>query len=52
MPVVLQGDCWTVDMLDALPESSERYEIFDGVLNVTPSPSADHQRWSASSIPG
>lgn len=43
MPVVLQDDCWTVDMLDALPESSERYEIIDGVLYVTPAPSDDHQ---------
>ena len=27
---------WTVDMLDALPEDGQRYEIIDGVLHVTP----------------
>lgn len=30
---------WTVDMLDELPASSERLEIIDGTLYVTPSPS-------------
>lgn len=34
---------WTVEMLDELPDSSERLEIIDGVLYVTPSPSALHQ---------
>ena len=34
---------WTVDMLDALPEDGNRYEIIDGELFVTPSPSPRHQ---------
>ena len=34
---------WTVDMLDALPDDGQRYEIIDGVLHVTPSPSDVHQ---------
>ncbi|MEX2154552.1 MAG: Uma2 family endonuclease [Gemmatimonadaceae bacterium] len=38
---------WTVDMLDALPEDGQRYEIIDGVLHVTPAPSDVHQLVSA-----
>ncbi len=34
---------WTVDMLDALPDDLQRYEIIDGVLYVTPAPSDGHQ---------
>jgi Uma2 family endonuclease len=34
---------WTVDMLDALPDDGQRYEIIDGVLYVTPAPSDVHQ---------
>lgn len=34
---------WTVDMLDELPDDGQRYEIIDGVLFVTPSPSDVHQ---------
>lgn len=34
---------WTVEMLDALPDDGQRYEIIDGVLYVTPSPSDVHQ---------
>jgi Uma2 family endonuclease len=34
---------WTVDMLDALPDDGQRYEIIDGVLFVTPAPSDVHQ---------
>lgn len=34
---------WTVDMLDALPDDGRRYEIIDGELFVTPSPSDVHQ---------
>lgn len=34
---------WTVDLLDALPESSERFELVDGELYVTPSPGIPHQ---------
>jgi Uma2 family endonuclease len=34
---------WTVEMLDALPEDGQRYEIIDGELFVTPAPSDVHQ---------
>lgn len=34
---------WTVDMLDALPDDGQRYEIIDGVLHVTPAPGLPHQ---------
>lgn len=34
---------WTVDDLDAMPESHHRYELTDGALNVSPSPSSLHQ---------
>ena len=34
---------WTVDMLDALPDDGQRYEIIDGALLVTPAPSDAHQ---------
>jgi Uma2 family endonuclease len=34
---------WTVEMLDALPDDGNRYEIIDGFLHVTPSPSNLHQ---------
>jgi len=34
---------WTVDMLDALPDDGNKYEIIDGELFVTPAPSNWHQ---------
>ena len=34
---------WTVEMLDALPDDLQRYEIIDGTLHVTPAPSDGHQ---------
>jgi Uma2 family endonuclease len=34
---------WTVDMLDALPDDGQRYEVIDGALYVTPAPSEQHQ---------
>src|SRR5438067_13279241 len=34
---------WTVDMLDALPDDGQRYELIDGELFVTPAPSDVHQ---------
>ena len=34
---------WTVEMLDALPDDGQRYEIIDGKLFVTPSPGEAHQ---------
>ena len=41
MPVAFTE--WTVDLLDALPDSSERFELIDGELYVTPSPGLQHQ---------
>lgn len=35
---------WTIDMVRALPDDRNRYEIIDGELFVTPSPSLTHQR--------
>ena len=35
---------WTVDMLEALPDDGQRYEIIDGELLVTPAPRRAHQR--------
>ena len=34
---------WTVEMLDALPEDGQRYEIIDGELFVMPGPGEGHQ---------
>jgi Uma2 family endonuclease len=34
---------WTVEMLDALPDDGQRYELLDGELFVTPAPSDVHQ---------
>ena len=34
---------WTVEMLDALPDDGQRYEIIDGELFVTPVPLDVHQ---------
>lgn len=36
-------DGWTVDDLDALPESHHRYELTDGALMMSPSPASLHQ---------
>jgi Uma2 family endonuclease len=41
MPAAIAG--WTVEMLDALPEDGQKYEVIDGVLYVTPAPSDVHQ---------
>jgi Uma2 family endonuclease len=41
MPAAIHD--WTVDMLDALPEDGQRYEIIDGQLFVTPGPGEFHQ---------
>ena len=35
---------WTADMVRALPDDGNRYEVVDGQLLVTPSPSYAHQR--------
>ena len=34
---------WTADMLDALPDDGQRYEVIDGELFVTPAPRDIHQ---------
>ena len=35
---------WTVDDLDQLPDDGLRYELLDGILLVSPTPSRTHQR--------
>lgn len=35
---------WTAEMVRAIPDDGNRYEVVDGVLLVTPSPTYDHQR--------
>ncbi|MBL8960400.1 MAG: Uma2 family endonuclease [Gemmatimonadetes bacterium] len=35
---------WTLEMLHALPDDGKRYELVDGELLVSPSPSRPHQR--------
>lgn len=42
MVMALSAD-WTVERVRALPDDGNRYEVIDGVLLVTPSPSYDHQ---------
>ena len=34
---------WTIDMVRALPDDGNRYEVIDGELFVTPAPSFPHQ---------
>ncbi len=41
--LAMPPDGWTVDDLDALPESHRRYQLTDGALSVSPSPSSLHQ---------
>lgn len=38
---------WTADMVRALPNDGNRYEVIDGELFVTPAPSWDHQEAAA-----
>lgn len=38
---------WTTDDLDALPVSNQRYELTDGAITVSPSPSSLHQAFAA-----
>ena len=42
MRMAATGKVWTVDDLAALPDDGMRYEIIDGELFVTPSPSWRH----------
>jgi Uma2 family endonuclease len=46
MAMPLRDCSWTATRRDALPEDGNRYEVIDGVLYVTPSPSVVHQ-WAA-----
>lgn len=41
--VLPRGRPFTVDDLDAIPDDGNRYELLDGMLLVTPSPSRGHQ---------
>jgi Uma2 family endonuclease len=43
MAMPVPASQWTVEMLDALPEDGNRYELIDGELFVTPAPSDVHQ---------
>ena len=44
MAMPAQPTEWTVEMVRALPDDGNRYEIIDGELFVTPAPSLIHQR--------
>ena len=44
MAMPAQHTDWTVDMVRALPDDGNRYEVIDGELFVTPAPSPVHQR--------
>ena len=44
MAMPAQPTEWTVEMVRALPDDGNRYEVIDGELFVTPSPSLVHQR--------
>jgi Uma2 family endonuclease len=46
-PFTIPPGGWTVDDLDALPESHYRHELTDGALSVSPSPSSLHQAVAA-----
>jgi Uma2 family endonuclease len=39
-----QATRWTADMVRALPDDGNRYEVVDGELLVTPAPGYPHQR--------
>ena len=44
MAMPAQPTEWTVEMVRALPDDGNRYEVIDGELFVTPAPSWTHQR--------
>jgi len=44
MAMPAQHTEWTVDMVRALPDDGNRYEVIDGELFVTPAPTVAHQR--------
>ena len=43
MAMPAQPTEWTVEMVRALPDDGNRYEVIDGELFVTPAPSLTHQ---------
>ena len=43
MAMPAQPTRWTIDMVRALPDDGNRYEVIDGELFVTPAPSWIHQ---------
>jgi len=43
--LAVDGD-WMVDDLERLPDDGRRYELYDGVLVVSPAPALGHQRAS------
>jgi Uma2 family endonuclease len=44
MGMALSVPRYTIDDIERLPEDGNRYEVLDGMLIVTPSPSFGHQR--------
>lgn len=44
MALMPRGADWTVDDLERIPDDGLRYELLDGLLIVSPSPSHVHQR--------
>jgi Uma2 family endonuclease len=44
MGMPLETTRWTADMVRALPDDGNRYEVVDGELLVTPAPTWTHQR--------
>ena len=44
MAMPAQPTQWTVEMVHALPDDGNRYEVVDGELYVTPAPTWTHQR--------
>jgi Uma2 family endonuclease len=43
MGMPAQQTDWTADMVRALPDDGNRYEVLDGVLFVSPAPTLSHQ---------
>jgi Uncharacterized protein conserved in cyanobacteria len=44
LPPMIKESGWTVDDYFELPEDGNQYEIVDGILELKPSPTTDHQR--------
>lgn len=44
MGMPAQNVGWTAEMVRALPDDGQRYEVLDGELFVSPAPSFNHQR--------